>query len=110
MRNRCGDPSSDGSSDVSMLVPPAVRAKSGPGANVLKIAHGLLSNVSPKPTCWNCAFVKVATNSSDRPGENVAAVPVRAASTRSEPPPTVAPPPGPYRTVDQSAGTVPKNS
>src|SRR5262245_41009266 len=95
-----------------MLAPPElVRANSPPPVNVLNIAHGAASNVSPKPTCWNGLPLKVATNSRERPAAKFAIGPARAPSTTSVPPETVAVPPGFHAVDDQSAGSdVPKNS
>src|SRR4051812_19163214 len=66
MRKRCGPPSSETASGVSMLAPPVlVRAKSPPPLNVLNTAHGAASNVSAKPTCWNALPLNVAMNSTE---------------------------------------------
>src|SRR5690242_8749289 len=112
MRNRCGEPRSDAASGVSMVaVPEFVRANSDPPPNVVSMAHGAASNVSPKPACWNALPLKVATNSSECPAVALAIVPARAPSTTSAPPDTVAVPPGLHDVDDQSAGNaVPENS
>src|SRR4051812_47680083 len=112
MRNRCGDPSSDPAIGVSMLAAPElVRTNRPPPLEVLNIAHGAASSVSARPTCWNGAPLKVATNSNERPAVKFAVVFARAPSTTSVPPDTVARPPAFHAVADQSAGSaVPGNS
>ena len=51
------------------------------------------SSVCPNPAFWNDAPLKVATNSSARPGAKVALVRAQAPSTVTLPPPTDAVPP-----------------
>src|SRR5947207_2010666 len=57
----------------------------------------------PKPTAWT-ALPKVATNSTDRPGEYRPLVPARAPSRLSRPPDTAAPPPVELAALNQSDG------
>src|SRR5216117_3288585 len=77
-----------------------------PWSRVLKIAHRFTMLRSfPKPAAWKFAVSNVATNSSERPGRYVAAVPTSAPSTRKTPLPTVADPPPPHRVVVQPAGS-----
>src|SRR5205814_1132118 len=97
--NQVVSPATAGSMTSSCLTPPpaSVRAHSAPPPFVLKNAHGVDSNVLPKPTCWkpspeNCA---VAAMVRTPPAGTVAKrlVSTRAPSTVNVPLATTAWPP-----------------
>src|SRR6266850_1450113 len=97
--------------------PLLVRAYSLPSPTfVLNIAYGAVSNVVPKPACWNGSPANRATNSSERPGENKPSALTRPPSTVKKPLATTAPAPGAmqpslHKQLDQPDGSaVPEKS